>query len=195
MDLLENILNSKVMRETYKEINKLGKSNIETIKDDKRNINYDIYKYYCKFINDFKEIIKKNIFILMKLSKQYKGITCRFLKIIINSQDVILKKKANTEDDKIKLLNAYLIFIIIHEFNHFIKRYYNIDVDKDDAITPTKNEGGKEVIELLFGHYLLNRNINIAQAQYILDINNWNIKNLKAFREDYCKISSTPNDK
>jgi hypothetical protein len=42
LDLLENILNSKVMRETYKEINKLGKSNIETIKDDKRNINYDI---------------------------------------------------------------------------------------------------------------------------------------------------------
>ena len=89
----------------------------------------------------------------MQLSSQFKGITCRFLKIIINSQDIFFNKEDNTDDDNIKLFTAYLIFIIIHEFNHLIKRFYKNGIDKDDAITPRKNEGGKEIISLLFGHY------------------------------------------
>ena len=79
----------------------------------------------------------------MQLSSQFKGITCRFLKIIINSQDIIFNKSENTEDDNIKLISAYLIFIIIHEFNHLIKRYYKIGYDKDDANTPREDEGKK----------------------------------------------------
>jgi hypothetical protein len=131
----------------------------------------------------------------MQLSSQFKGITCRFLKIIINSQGIIFNKDENTEDDNIKLISAYLIFIIIHEFNHLIKRYYKIGYDKDDGITSRENEGGKEIINLLFGHHLLNRNINITQAKYILNINNWNMKNIKAFREEYSKISTVLDDK
>ena len=202
LELLESIMNSQVMEEAYKEINKLDKDYIEQIKDNKDNKDnknkydkYDIYTEYFKFIQNLKKIIKGNIFILMQLSSQFKGITCRFLKIIINSQDIIFNKSENTEDDNIKLISAYLIFIIIHEFNHFIKRYYKIGYDKDDANTPREDEGGKEIINLLFGHHLLNRNINIAQAIYILNINNWNMKNIKAFREEYSKISTVNDDK
>ena len=197
LDLLESIMNSQVMNEAYKEINKLDKDYIEQIKDNKNNKydKYDIYTEYFKFIQNLKKIIKKNIFILMQLSSQFKGITCRFLKIIINSEDIFFNKDENTEDDNIKLISAYLIFIIIHEFNHLIKRYYKIGNDKDDAITPRQNEGGKEIINLLFGHHLLNRNINITQAKYILNISNWNMKNIKAFREEYSKISTVTDDK
>ena len=202
LELLESIMNSQVMEEAYKEINKLDKDYIEQIKDNKDNKDnknkydkYDIYTEYFKFIQNLKKIIKRNIFILMQLSSQFKGITCRFLKIIINSQDIIFNKSENTEDDNIKLISAYLIFIIIHEFNHLIKRYYKIGYDKDDANTPREDEGGKEIINLLFGHHLLNRNINIAQAIYILNINNWNMKNIKAFREEYSKISTVNDDK
>jgi len=193
IDLLEAIMNSQVMNETYKEIYKLDEIYCETNKDNKNN--YNIYSEYCNFANNLKDIIKIKIFILMQLSSQFKGITCRFLKIIINSQDIFFNKEDNTDDDNIKLFTAYLIFIIIHEFNHLIKRFYKNGIDKDDAITPRKNEGGKEIISLLFGHYLLNRNINLAQAQYILDISNWKMKSLKDFREGYSNISTLLNDK
>ena len=195
LDLLESIMDSAVMNESYKEFNKLDKDYIEQINDNKNKYDkYDIYTDYCKFIRNLKKIIKGNIFILMNLSSQFKGITFRFLRIIINSQDIIFNKVENTEDDNIKLLSAYLIFIIIHEFNHLIKIYYKIDFDKDDNI-PIQNGGDKEIINLLFEHHLLNRNINLTQAQYILDINNWNMKNLKSFREEYSKISNVLDDK
>ncbi len=41
---------------------------------------------------------------------------------------------------------------------------------------------------MLFGRHYLNKKINLSQAEYILDINNWKNKSLKDFREDYSKI-------
>ena len=37
--------------------------------------------------------------------------------------------------------------------------------------------------------------MNLTQAQYIVNINNWNMKNLKDFRENYSKISTILDDK
>jgi len=172
--LLEKIMSSEVMREIYQKINKSDK--------------YNIFEYYCNFIKEFKNIIQKNTFILMRLSYRCKAITFRFLKIVINSEDLTIHKNQNSDNDvKLKLIRAYLIFIIIPELNHLIKIINNIDVD-------TKNEGGKEVMELLFGNYLEIRNINLSQAEYILDINNWNKKCLKDFKEEYSKILDTSCD-
>ena len=189
-NLLENIMNSKVMNEAYTEISKLG----IIIKNKDNKNNYDIYKCYCNFIKDLKSILKNNIFILLRLTDRYKGIICRFFKIIINSQDVHFNEKENNENDNIKLLTAYLIFIIIQEFYQFMKIIYNFNFDEyNTGNTSSQNEESREFINLLFGGILLNKKINLSQAEYILDINNWKNKSLTNFREDYSKIK--PNNK
>ena len=192
LTLIEKIIKSKVMDEAYKEIEQLDK------KDKmKSSINdYNIYNYYLKFIKDLNEILeKKNIFILMKISKRFRGICFRFLKIIINTEDIVFINNNYNEEQINELLSAYLIFVIIHEFYNFLKRIYNINVDKEIAITPRENEGGKEIIKLLFNHYLLNRKIILSQAKYILNIKNWENKSLKDFKNDYLNIKTEPEDK
>ena len=65
----------------------------------------------------------------MALPEEIKGFTFRFLKIVINSEGVnIESKNTNINDNDINiLLKAYLVFIIIHELNHFMKRQFNKD--------------------------------------------------------------------
>jgi len=122
----------------------------------------------------------------MPLSRDIKAFTFRFLKIVINIEDVEFKN-GNNEEDKEILLKAYLMFLLIHEFNHLIKLLNMINIDSEIAVTPRYNEGGKELISLLIGNYLLNQKINLNNAKYILDINNWN-KTLSEFKKDYNNI-------
>ena len=70
----------------------------------------------------------------------------------------------------------------------------NVDIDKEIAITPRDNEGGKELIKLLFNHHLLNRKIISSQAKYILDIKNWENKSLNEFRNDYLNVKTETKD-
>ena len=122
----------------------------------------------------------------MPLSKNFKAFTFRFLKIIINTENVEFKKGEQDLDEQSKkiLMKAYLTFIIIHEINHLIKRVNKIGIDSEKSATLRGEEGGKELIELLFGHLLLNQNINMEQAKYILELNNWK-KGLTEFRRGY----------
>ena len=147
------------------------------------------YNSFCKLLETFDY---SQIFIVMALPKTIKAFTFRFLKIILNYNGIKLNR--TEKYDAKELLKAYLIFIIIHEQNHFIKRYFNENLAYDECCTPKINvldeeEGSKQLIKLLFGDPLINNFINVEQAKYILEIDNWRKKTLKDFKNDFEKIT------
>ena len=159
-----------------------------------------IIDYYNKFCNTLTNLDYSKIFIIMNLPSVIKGFTFRFLKIILNSNGIEFKltnKKKENCDNINMLIKAYLVFVIIHEQNHFMKRYENQGVNFNLCKTPIINnvkEGGEQLIDLLFGDILINNCINKKQAKYILDINNWNKKTLCQFRNDFIKINKEGNE-
>ena len=211
LNLVDEIMKSKVLKDAYEKINefyeKNGKLDIvneelyknskekdNSINEEKNNKNLinnkNIKYYYNSFCNVFKSSEHKNRFIVMNLPQDIKGFTFRFLKIVVNCNGIKIEQKS--EADKTILLKAYLIFVLVHEQNHFIKRYFNLNSASNVCLTPKLNgveEGGKQLIELLFGHYLIENIINIEQANYILDINNWGKKSVYDFRNDFNKIN------
>ena len=138
-------------------------------------------------------IFYSNRFIVMALPETIKGFTFRFLKIVINSEGIEI---TNENENKLILLKAYLIFVIIHVLDHFLKRCLNIDEQNDLGHTPKINcfddegEGGKQLIKLLFGDELIKKGLNIEQAQYILDIKNWLKLPILEFRKGFLNIKT-----
>ena len=130
----------------------------------------------------------------MNLPKTIKGFTFRFLKIVLNCNGLKfqINEQAQKDYDRVdNLLKAYLIFIIIHEQNHFIKRYLNKGVYFNLYNTPKineVNEGNNQLNKLLFGEPLNYNSINEEQANYILDLKNWQKNSVIQFRNDFMKI-------
>ena len=179
----ENELNNNEIINNDTNNNKIIEESEFNFINDKPIISY--YNKFCKQLDNFDY---SNIFIIMGLPKTIKGFTFRFLKIVINTNGIILNMDDNS---KIILLKAYLIFILIHEQNHFIKRYFNINYGVHLCDTPNINgydEGGRHLIKLLFGDEMIHKNINIEQAKYILDKNNWANKSIYEFKSDFKKI-------
>ena len=146
MDMIKDIMKSDVMNDAYKNINRIysidGKYNYskemteeekhiidsQTSASQNNLINGQSIYYYESFCKSMKNLLYSNIFIVMALPEEIKGFTFRFLKIVINSEGVNMKS-TNTninDNDKDILIKAYLVFIIIHELNHFIKRQFNL---------------------------------------------------------------------
>ena len=201
--LLNGKMNQEEEIEIIKEKKKMNLDDIEkeTLKESEnknqkdQNINFinnkPIIYYYNKFCKELEKYNYTNTFIIMGLPNNIKGFTFRFLKIVLNTKGINLNF-----DDIVStntLLKAYLIFVIIHEQNHFIKRYFNIDVQTDLCETPKisgYSEGGKHLIKLLFGEEMINKNINLKQAEYILNTENWKEKSIYEFRKDFLNIKS-----
>ena len=144
--------------------------------------------YYNKFCKKLKNFDYSNAFIVMRLPKTIKGFTFRFLKIVFNSRGIKLNLD-NTANTSI-LLRAYLIFVIIHEQNNFIKRCFN-----KGANTPKINiydEGERDLIKILFGEEMIKNNLNLDQAKFILNLNNWK-KSIFEFKNDFMKIETGGN--
>ena len=83
----------------------------------------------------------------------------------------------------------------MQEQNHFIKRYFNIGINSNLCNTPKIGdirEGGEQLIKLVFGSILIENCINPKQAEYILNLENWE-KSLKQFREDFLAIKKDNN--
>ena len=85
----------------------------------------------------------------MGLPETFKGFTFRFQKIILNFQGIKFSPlKVTNKND---LLKAYLVLVIIHEQNLFIKRFVNIKLKTDLCKTAKindgndKEEGGKQL--------------------------------------------------
>ena len=217
LELIYNIMTSPVMKDAYNRIYYWYSTNgeydidqetlddIEKVPNFKKNSNLinnqPIIDYYNKFCESLKNqdisgINSPNIFIIMGLPFSIKGFTFRFLKIVINSEGIQLPSEHNKnidENSKNKLLRAYLVFLIIHEQNHFMKRYFNQKKTNTLCNTPvikSISEGGKQLIKLLFGDELINKNLNIEQANYILDMNNWKKKSVYEFKKGFLEIKT-----
>ena len=205
IDLAKNIMKSPVMKDAYHHIFYYYSTNgdfamyeekLPEIKiSEKKNLinNKTILSYYNEFWAKLNDTNYNKLFIIMNLPESIKGVTFPFSKIIINSKGV--KLKANSQNiDKLSillLLKAYLIFLVIHELNNFMKRYLN--QNKSYKICETHEikdykEGGEQLIILLFGHILIENSLNIKQAEYILDIKNWMKTSVQVFRNDFLKI-------
>ena len=139
---------------------------------------------YEKFINiydnkndNYKKF--KNLFIIKILSKCYRA--CLYIqlkKIIINpSQFFFPEDLKNNEDQFIEILKSYLIIILLHEIEHFLRLLSNKELYID---TPRGKEGGKLFTKYLFGIEKINR-INSNQAKTIMSIKEWkNPKTIQA---------------
>ena len=213
LDLVINIMKSRVMYKAYNiiyiqystyrnydfnnEIPDLDNKSKNTVSEYNLINGHPINYCYEIFCNSIRNLLYFNRFIIMALPEEIKGFTFRFLKIIINSEGIIIQSnnKNISENDKQILLKAYLIFIIIQELNYFIKRLFNIGKEIDLCITPKikgfdNEKGGKQLIKLLFGDLLINNSLNIEQSKYILDLKNWNKEAVREFREDFSKIET-----
>ena len=217
MEMIKNIMKSSVMNDAYRIIYRLystdgkydySKEMTEEEKQiiDSQNFNSQnnlingksIIYYYQNFCNSMQKLFYSNRFIVMAIPEEIKGFTFRFLKIIINSEGVKFEPNKTSIDDNDKniLLRAYLVFIVIHELNHFMKRQFNLGSTIDVCKTPKikgfddEGEGGKQLIKLLFGDVLINKYLNIEQAKYILDIKNWEKKSVLDFKNGFSKIAT-----
>ena len=215
LNLIKEIMTSPVMQDAYNRINywystngefDLDKEkidhNIDKIKNFNENSNlinnHPIMYYYnqlCESLNNL-DINLRNLLIVISLRKSIKGFTFRFLKIVINSQGIVFANYQNQqmdEESKRILLQAYLIFVIIHEQNHFLRRTFNKNMANILCKTPDIkgcDEGGRQLIKLLFGDDLIKQNLNIEQAKYILKLDNWKKNSVYEFKKEFLAIKS-----
>ena len=202
--LINDIMKSPVMKDAYTRIFYYYSTNGEfeleqevfeqksfKIKNNYIN-NKSIFDYYKEFCDKLNNLDYTNLFITMSLPESIKAFTFRFLKIVINSEGIRLKNEQSYNTIIILLLlRAYLVFIVIHELNYFMKRYLNKNQIYDLCKTPIikdYKEGGEQLIKLLFGHILIENSINVEQAQFILEPKNWNKKSVIEFRNEFKKI-------
>ena len=218
INLIKNIMKSPVMNDAYKRIfyyySTNGEFDLEqenvpnTEPSFQQNLINDrtIYDYYKEFCGVLNNLDYSKLFIIMSLPESIKAFTFRFLKIVINSEGIEINNK-NDIDDNIGninmevifiLLKAYLVFLVIHELNHFMKRFLNKNESYKICKTPEikeYKEGGEKLIQLLFGHILIENSLNKEQANYILDINNWNKSSVYEFRREFLNIKKNSDDK
>ena len=205
---IKSIMTSPVMKDAYTRILYWYSTNgeFDINQEDVTKINIEakcnlingksIYDYYSEFCDKLNNLDYNKLFIIMNLPESIKAFTFRFLKIVINSQGIKLKNESKMVIDheiKILLLRAYLVFLVIHELNHFMKRYLNKNKSFNSCKTPEIKEckeGGEQLIKLLFGHILIENSINIEQANYILNIGNWNQKSVYEFKKKFLEIKT-----
>ena len=209
-DLIKEIMISPVMKDAYKRIYVwyatfgefgINKEKIleEYFQKENENI-YNLINGKSILYNDFVDIINNlyysKLFIIMALPKEIKGFIFPFLKIIINSEGIELKNNKLNLKSKTTLLKAYLIFVIIHEINYFMKRYLNLNKSTDLFQTSVlkdddEDKGGKQLINLLFSKELIKQYLNLEQAEYILNIKNWQKESVDKFKKDFTKIKTS----
>ena len=202
--LINDIMKSPVMKDAYTRIFYYYSTNGEfeleqevfeqksfKIKNNYIN-NKSIFDYYKEFCDKLDNLNYTNLFITMSLPESIKAFTFRFLKIVINYEGIRLNNEQSSNSIIILLLlKAYLVFIVIHELNHFMKRYLNQNQIYDLCKTPIVKdykEGGEQLIKLLFGHILIENSINVEQAQFILEPKNWNKKSVIEFSSEFKNI-------
>ena len=202
--LIKEIMKSPVMKDAYTRIFYYYSTNGEFNQEQKYfeektfefKYNYinnkSIIDYYNEFCGLLNSLDYSKLFIAMNLPETIKAFTFRFLKIVVNSKGIRLKNEQQKNSTVIfLLLEAYLVFIVIHELNHFMKRYLNQNQNYDVCKTPHVKdfkEGGEHLIKLLFGHILIENTLNVEQAKYILEAQNWNKKSAIEFCSEFCKI-------
>ena len=179
-----SILFSKVMNDYYKTFIK----NVEISQHNDtisiENIHKLHEKMYSSYIN-LKEQLKERtnlsnffstVFYPFELPNSLKGITHRFLRIIINISGItILKGKENKNliNTNIKCL---LMLTIIHEMNHFLRRLSCESECINNCSTPRDkddHDGGELMFKELLNRFTFST-LNETQSLNIINPINWN---------------------
>ena len=112
-----------------------------------------------------------NLFRLKYLPLGIRAITNFNLKIIINSLYYEFNDNISEINKKIILKAAFKI-LIIREIMHILKYLKNDANSNDILLTPRGSEGGKKLINYLFGKPTIKR-IYLQEAEKISNIKNW----------------------
>ena len=179
-----SILFSKVMNDYYKEFIKnveIPQHNEYINKENIQQLHEKMYSNYIKMkeqLNSQKNLSDffSMVFYPFELPNCIKGITHRFLRVLININGITVvkgKEKQNLINTNIKCL---LMLTIIHEMNHFLRRLSCESESINNCSTPG-NKDNHDGGELMFKE-LLNRfsfaTLNETQSLNILNPINWN---------------------
>ena len=191
---LKDVLKSNAIKNYFNSARKFNNIlyGTEPCSVEESDINYG--KAYEAFVENYEKGGKewiKDLIIFKDLPKGKRAFVNEIPKIFLNTlfiqvinEPIKDKKNPNHYEDFKKIMSAYLIIILIHEIIHLLKfikdklgnKHYNSIIDFPS--TPKGQEGGKVFINYLFQVPMISE-ININQAEKILDINNWkNINNL-----------------
>ena len=152
---------------------KKGESYIENFSEE--------YDELMKYLED--SIFFTNLFRLKFLPFGVKAFVNYNLKIFINSLFYEFNENI-TKDNKTIIFKAALKIIIIHEIMHILKYLKNNANFNSIPKTPRDREGGKMLINYLFGKPVIKR-INLDEAKKINDLNYW--KDVEELRKIFQK--------
>jgi len=195
------ILNSKSFRD-YVE-NKRYYEEINVLKQNKQN-EYDFKfcnngePYIENFSKEYKIFMEKmqnpsffaNLFRLKYLPYGIRGITDSNLKIITNSLYYKFNDDINEENKK-TIFRAVFKVLIVHEVMHILKYLKKEANFGNEPHTPRNREGGKMLINYLFGKPII-KSIDLNEARKINDINNW--KNVERLRSIFSNEANIPKE-
>jgi len=177
----------------------------EVSKKNKKNINI----YEVKFVNEKEEFIEyfsneykllmnyltdssffMNLFRLKFLPSGIRAFVNYNLKIIFNSLHYVFNDNIKDSNKKIIFKAAFKI-IIVHEIVHILK-YLKKDVDFNEMpSTPRKREGGKMLINYLFGIPVI-KCITLEEAKKINNITYWDdVEKLQTIFQKENELSET----
>ena len=132
------------------------------------------YKNFLKKYNkqNFEDF--KNLIIIKTLSKGTRAcILTELKKYIINARQLYIGADINGQNSEIKeILEGYLIVILLHETEHFLRLLDEGNNKNVRISTPKSKEGGRLFIKYIFGVESISR-ISQEQAKIILNLDNW----------------------
>ena len=188
---LKNILKTEIFHQKLKEI--LLSNAIKNYLTKKRKFignDYEVEiiendgEYDDNLEEGYEDLIKKlkeNIFYLneliiyKKLPKKIRAYVSPYMRIALNVLFIEIPDYIK-KDENIKnvLLTAYLIIILVLEIVHMLKYFNKKRIDlKNPPSKPNKREGGKSLLNYLFGIPVIN-GLTEKQAKKINNINTWN---------------------
>ena len=132
------------------------------------------YKNFLKKYNkqNFEDF--KNLIIIKTLSKGTRAcILTELNKYIINARQLYIGADINEQNSELKeILEGYLIVILLHETEHFLRLLDEGNNKNVRISTPKSKEGGRLFIKYIFGVESISR-ISQEQAKIILNLDNW----------------------
>ena len=132
------------------------------------------YKNFLKKYNkqNFEDF--KNLIIIKTLSKGTRACILTEFKIyIINARQLYIGADINEQNSELKeILEGYLIVILLHETEHFLRLLDEGNNKNVRISTPKSKERGRLFIKYIFGVESISR-ISQEQAKIILNLDNW----------------------
>lgn len=135
---------------------------------------------YLQIVINYSGIDKDNL--PKNLTADVKSFSQEDLAIINKDKEIRdIKKEDIQELIYIQVLKSFLLLVIIHELNHYVRRLSCINEDVAKSITDRRNiknrqyEGGEHMFEIIFGVDTFSK-MSYEQALLIYNNDNWNGK-------------------